>query len=106
MPARAVVSQDMSRLETVSGHYFSKSRSRRSEVSISSRYLEVLENGHVSAVSFISPMELFQHLNMPKESYFKAVFCTIIYFKTHIGNKVTNKYNYNDVVILISTEEH
>jgi len=38
----------------VSRHYFSKSRSRRSEVSISvsSRHLEVSENGNVSAVFF------------------------------------------------------
>jgi len=64
----------MSRLETVSRPYFSKSRFRRFEVSVSvlPRHLVVLENGHVSAVSFISPMELFQHTNMPKESYFKA----------------------------------
>jgi len=40
-----------------SRHYFSKFR--RSEVSVSSRHLEVLENGLVSAVFFISPMEHF-----------------------------------------------
>jgi len=59
---------------SVSRHYFSKSRSRRSEVSVSvsSRHFEASENGHVSAVSFISSMELFQHPNMPKESNFKA----------------------------------
>ena len=34
-------------LETVSRHYFLKFR--RSEVSVSSRLLEVSENGHVSA---------------------------------------------------------
>jgi len=43
---------------------------------------------------------------MPKESYFKADFCTIIDFKkTHNGSKVTNDY-INDVVIPISAEEH
>jgi len=63
-----------------SRHYFLKSRSRKSKV---------LENGHVSTVSFSSPMELFQHLNMPKESYFKAAFFTIIDFKTNNGSKVT-----------------
>jgi len=42
------------------------------KISVSYQHLEVSENGHVSAVSFISPMELFQHTNMPKEFYFKA----------------------------------
>ena len=31
-------------------HYFSKSRSRRSKVSVSSRHLHASENGHVSAI--------------------------------------------------------
>jgi len=42
---------------------------------------------------------------MPKQSYFKAAFCTIIDVKTHNGSKVTNEF-INDVVILISAEEH
>jgi len=55
--SRALVSRDMSRLETlffkvclVSRNYFSKSRSRRYEVSVSvsSRHLEVSENGDIS----------------------------------------------------------
>ena len=57
--SRSVVSRDMSQcletclgLETVSGHDFSKSRSRRYEVliSVSSRDLEVSENELVSCV--------------------------------------------------------
>jgi len=51
-------------------------------------------------------MELFQHPNMLKESYFNAaLYCTIIDFKMHNGSKVTNEY-INDVLILISAEEH
>jgi len=33
-----------------------------------SRLLEVSENGHVSAISFVFSMELFQHPNKLKES--------------------------------------
>jgi len=43
--------------------------SSRPEVSVSSRHLEVSENGHVSAVFFIS---LFQHPNMPKGVLFQG----------------------------------
>ena len=35
---------------SVSRHYFLKSRSGRSEVSVSSRHLEVSENGHLLAI--------------------------------------------------------
>jgi len=34
--------------------------------------LEVSKNGHVSAIFFISPMELFQHPNMPKVILFQS----------------------------------
>jgi len=69
----------MSRLETL---FF--------KVSVLSRYLEVSENGYVSAV-FFSPMELFQYPNMPKLILFQAclIMCTLNDFVTPNISKVT-----------------
>jgi len=58
-------------------------------------------------ISYFFYGTIFQHLNMPKESHFKAAFCTIIDFKTHNGSKVTNEYtSITDIIIPISVEEH
>jgi len=64
----SVVSQDLSRsLNSLERLLFIVlAWSGRSEVSVSSSwYFEVSENGHVSAVYFISSIELFQLPNMP-----------------------------------------
>jgi len=50
--------------------YCSKSRSRRSEVSVSFRCLEVSENGHVSAVCFIFLWNYFSIQICRKQSCF------------------------------------
>jgi len=74
----------------VSRRNFSKSRFRRTEFSVSSRYLKVSENGHVSAVFFISPMDYFSIKMFQKQSRFNdTLLCTISDFMTHNGGKVT-----------------
>jgi len=110
---RAVESRYVSRLETVSRHYFAKSRSRLGLVGLKSRSRlgtfksRKMGNGHVSAVYFISPLELFQHHIFRKNPISRLpynVHCTIIDFKTHNGSKVTNEY-INEVLIPSSAEE-